>query len=291
MGMKTLYFLLIMFLILILLVIFLFIYKRGKVKSLKDKLSELERQRNLIVATPVTSELAKIDVLVKNSKLESKYEEWKKRYDIIKDKRYSEITDKLLEIDSLIETRSYKEAKEDLIDLEMEVYKLRVSADNLLDEIREVTMSEERNRAIVTKLKARFRELEKTLSNNKEAYGDVARNIELQFENIEKKFSDFEEVMEQNEYEEVVGIVKVLDEMIAHIGTVIDESMNDEIQITVIATGFEDFQMGNNKRPEPMSSRTWEKKINSIPSSQDLNGSQNDLDIPSFLRKNKNKNI
>lgn len=223
MGMKTLYFILIMFLILILLIVCLVIYKRGKVKALKDKLSELERQRNLIVATPVTSELDKIDVLVKNSKLESKYEEWKNRYDLIKDKRYSEITDKLLEIDNLIETRNYKDAKEDLIELEMEVYKLRVSADNLLDEIREVTMSEERNRAIVTKLKSRFRELEKTLENNKEAYGDVARNIELQFENIEKKFSDFEEVMEQNEYEEVVGIVKVLDEMIAHVGTVIDE--------------------------------------------------------------------
>ena len=105
----------------------------------------------------------------------------------------------------------------------MEIYKLRVSTDNLLDEIREVTMSEERNRAIVTKLKSRFRELERTLNNNKAAYGDVVTNIELQFENIEKNFTDFEEVMEQNEYEEVVGLVKVLDEMIAHMGVVIEE--------------------------------------------------------------------
>ena len=84
-------------------------------------------------------------------------------------------------------------------------------------------MSEERNRAIVTKLKSRFRELERTLNNNKSAYGDVINNIELQFENIEKKFSDFEVVMEQNEYEEVVGLVKVLDEMIAHMGVVVEE--------------------------------------------------------------------
>lgn len=223
MSIKTIYLLSIIFIVLILLVVFIIVYKRNKVKSLKDKLDELERQRNLIVATPVSAELSKIDVIVKNSKLENKLEEWKNRYDVIKEKRYSEITDKLLEVDNLIETRAYKEARESLVNLEMEIYKLRVSADNLLDEIREVTMSEERNRAIVTKLKARFRELEKTLTNNKEAYGNVAPNIELQFENIEKKFSDFEEVMEQNEYEEVVGIVKVLDEMIAHIGTVIDE--------------------------------------------------------------------
>ena len=76
-------------------------------------------------------------------------------------------------------------------------------------------------------------------------------------------------------------------------GTVIDESMNDQIQITVIATGFEDQNENNNigKRADNMVSKTWEKKINSIPSSQDLNNSQNDLDIPSFLRKNKNKAI
>ena len=74
-------------------------------------------------------------------------------------------------------------------------------------------------------------------------------------------------------------------------GTVIDESMNDQIQITVIATGFEDQNENSNigKRADNMVSKTWEKKINSIPSSQDLNNSQNDLDIPSFLRKNKNK--
>ena len=77
-------------------------------------------------------------------------------------------------------------------------------------------------------------------------------------------------------------------------GTVVDESMNDEIQITVIATGFEDQNEVSSvgKRADNIISKTWgDKKINSIPSSQDLNNSQNDLDIPSFLRKNKNKAI
>ena len=73
-------------------------------------------------------------------------------------------------------------------------------------------------------------------------------------------------------------------------GTVIDESMEDEIQITVIATGFDDnSNQGNVTKSDNMVSRSWGTKVNSIPSSQDLNNSQNDLDIPSFLRKNKNK--
>ena len=69
--------------------------------------------------------------------------------------------------------------------------------------------------------------------------------------------------------------------------------MKDEIQITVIATGFEDQNNNtfNNKKIDNMVSKTWEKKINSIPSNQDLNNSSNDLDIPSFLRKGKNKGM
>lgn len=75
-------------------------------------------------------------------------------------------------------------------------------------------------------------------------------------------------------------------------GTVTDPSMSDEIKITVIATGFE-------KNNSPISSigvdnivsKTWEKKINSIPASSESSSSQNDLDIPAFLRKPKNKNM
>ena len=223
MDIKTLYLSSIIVLGLIILIIFIVVFKRKKYKDLREKLNELERQRNLIVATPVMTELDKIKVIVKNEQLEDKYNDWKKRYDIIKNNRYSEITDKLLDVDNLIESKEYKSAKTAIINLEMEIYKLRVSTDNLLDEIREITMSEERNRAIVTKLKSRFRELERTLNNNKSAYGDVTTNVELQFENIEKKFSDFEEIMEQNDYDEVVGLVKVLDEMIAHMGVVIEE--------------------------------------------------------------------
>ena len=77
-------------------------------------------------------------------------------------------------------------------------------------------------------------------------------------------------------------------------GTVIDPNMNDEIKITVIATGFD--QPDETKSPlldslSSSASKPWEKKVSSIPSSQDLSSSQNDLDIPSFLRKNKNKTL
>ena len=75
-------------------------------------------------------------------------------------------------------------------------------------------------------------------------------------------------------------------------GTVTDPSMQDEIQITVIATGFEKNENNiSNINVDNIVSKTWESKINSIPSSSENSSSQNDLDIPSFLRKNRNKNM
>lgn len=74
-------------------------------------------------------------------------------------------------------------------------------------------------------------------------------------------------------------------------GTVTDPNMTDEIQITVIATGFEKNETISSIGVDNIVNKTWEKKINSIPVSHEQNSSQNDLDIPSFLRKNKNKNM
>lgn len=210
--------------LIVLIFIFFIVYRLSSLKRLKNKEMELEKQRNLIVSTPIMSELAKIEVILKNEKLEEKLKQWQERYEVIKNERYNVITDKLLELDGLIEDKNIKEAKEKAVDLEMEIYKLRVTTDNLLDEIREVTMSEERNRAIVTKLKSRYRDLERTFNNNSNAYQEIYNNVELQFENIEKKFQDFEDVMENNEYDEVVKVVRVLDEMIAHIGVVVEET-------------------------------------------------------------------
>ena len=73
-------------------------------------------------------------------------------------------------------------------------------------------------------------------------------------------------------------------------GTVTDETMGDEIRITVIATGFEKNEPISSIGVDNIVSKTWEKKINSIPASHETNSSSNDLDIPSFLRKNRNKN-
>ena len=61
----------------------------------------------------------------------------------------------------------------------------------------------------------------------------------------------------------------------------------DEIVITVIATGFETEAPLTSIGVENLVSRAWDKKVNSIPTSTESNNSSSDLDIPSFLRNKK----
>lgn len=204
-------------------IVFMLLYRYNTLKSMKNKLSDLERDRNLIISTPIMGELAKIDGVVKNDEVEEKCKTWKEKYNTLKDKRFPVLADMVIDVDTKLENKAVDEAKKSLNNLEMEIYKIRTSCDNLLDEIKEITMSEERNRNIITKLKARYRELEQNFKQNKESYGDSYKYIELQFENIEHKFQDFEDAMDSNEYQTVSSVVKVLDEMIAHIGVIVEE--------------------------------------------------------------------
>ena len=77
-------------------------------------------------------------------------------------------------------------------------------------------------------------------------------------------------------------------------GTVIDESLEDELLITVIATGFideEPRQPFSKIGEDQIVSKAWEQKVNPIPASvESSSGNSGDLDIPSFLRKNKGLN-
>ena len=69
-------------------------------------------------------------------------------------------------------------------------------------------------------------------------------------------------------------------------GAVIDESLDEDIVITVIATGFE---KEDEKVPSigEITSKSWSPKTSTI--SSDTSSSSGDLDIPTFLRKNKGK--
>lgn len=208
---------------LVIVIIILHFIRHFEMKYYRDKIKNLEMQRNVVASTPVLLELSKVEPIIKNDKMEEKYNRWQDQFISLKENRLTLIDDMLIDLDIFIDKRDYKSCGYRMAKVEMEIYKVREAAEHLLEEIKDITLSEEKYRSIVTKLKTKYRVLNKDFQDHKELYEEMAESIALQLENIERRFLDFEKVMEDNDYNEVVHIVKALDAMIEHIEIIVHE--------------------------------------------------------------------
>ncbi|MBR2998096.1 MAG: septation ring formation regulator EzrA [Bacilli bacterium] len=208
---------------LVIVIVILHFVKKAEMKYYRNKVKNLEIQRNMVASTPVLLELSKVEPIIKNDKMEEKYNRWHDKFTSIKEERLTLIDDLLIDLDIYVEKRDYKNCGYRIAKAEIEIYKVREAAEHLLEEIKDITLSEEKYRSIVIKLKSKYRSLSKEFHDHKELYDFMGEAIDLQLENIERRFLDFEKVMEANEYSEVVQICKALDAMIDHIEIIIQE--------------------------------------------------------------------
>ena len=209
--------------IVVLVLLFLFI-KTRKVKKYRDCVSYLDKEKNSLETAPIVAELSKVEPIIKNEKMEEKYKEWASVFDHVKNEDISKMSDNIVDLDILIDKKDYKNFAIEYSNAELFLYRIKNKVGHILKEIEDINGSEEKYRDIITKLKAKYRELNKIFEANKENYDGIEGIIELQFENIEKRFQDFEDLMEVNDYSEVMHIVKAVDTMVDHMSIVIDES-------------------------------------------------------------------
>lgn len=207
----------------IVIVVVLNIIQSKKKNRYKKRLEQLEYEKNTIDSAPIIPELSKIENFNKNEKLDALYDNWKDRLDSIRTNQIPKITDMLLEADYSLSKMDYKSTLYKIARLEMEIYKVRTNSEFLLNEIKEITTSEERSRALITALKANYRKLYQKFTETKEGFGTLGEPVDLQFETIAKRFEDFEILMDHNEFTEVNGLIKVIDDLLKHMTTVIEE--------------------------------------------------------------------
>ena len=207
----------------IIIIVLNFINKRNRQKYLSE-ISSLERDKNLIVNASILTELNKVEALINNDVMQEKLDNWQKRFKNIKDVEVPKITDLLIEIEDVFNKKNYKELKNKIANVELEISYIKTKANFLLDEIKEITLSEEKNRETITKLKSLYREILATYNNNKEDYELISSPLELQFENVDKLFSAFEIAMDENSYQEVGKIVKAIDDVVGNLKIVVDEA-------------------------------------------------------------------
>ncbi len=207
-----------------LVIVVLVLMRSKRREKIKEEINALEVSKNLIISPSILQELSQVEALINNESLKKKHEEWNKRFNEIKNDEISALTDRLLGLERMLETKDYKGIEKNMTSCELEICYLKSKSDYLVEEIREITLSEKRNRELVTKLKSIYREVIKKYNSSKIDYKDINDTIELQFENIDKLLATFESAMENKEYESIGKIVRALSNLIQNIKIAVEEA-------------------------------------------------------------------
>lgn len=192
-------------------------------KRLINQVNELEIKKNNLDSMPVMVELSKIEDIAKSEQLEEKISEFKVRFQEVKEVRLKKVNDLIVDMDVSIEKKNIKEYIDNYSNAQIALDEAEYSINNILDEINEIASYEEKYRDIITKLKAKYRYLEHTYTERENTFGDLKDVIKMQFENIAKRFNDFDKVMDEKLYNEIVLVVKSIDTMIDNLDVVIKE--------------------------------------------------------------------
>ena len=214
-----------------------FVTRRQTSKRYKRKVNELDVEKNQLINVKILSEISKVRNLVKTDDLKHKLNDWDSRFNYIKDDMLPKITDEISDVDFLIDKRDYTSAVRKMAGIELEIEKLKRQSSKLIEEIQLITNSEERNRALITKLKVEYRELYSKFTRSEKSYGELVPIIKKEFDKIDANFMAFEEAMDLNDYVEVEKIVLILESDLAELKNVIDNISSVLLMATALIPG------------------------------------------------------
>ena len=218
----------------ILIIVTIVIIKRNQNKKYKKEIEELDLRKNNLIGVPVLSEITKVKELIKTDNLKNKLDDWDNTFTTIRDEKIPELTDLISEADFLIDRKDYKQAVKKITNIEIEINSLKKKTDHLLEEVKLITNSEERNRALITKLKIVYREDQNKFERSKKEYGVIADYLEKEIDNIDDLFAKFEKAMDNNDYVSVEKKINLLDDKITKLGKLLEDIPTIVLMATVL---------------------------------------------------------
>ena len=218
----------------ILIIVTIVIIKGNQSKRYKKEIEELDIKKNSLIGVPVLSEITKVKELIKTDNLKEKLDDWDNTFTTIRDEKIPELTDLISDADFFIDKKDYKQAIRKMVNIEIEINALKRKMDNLLDEVKVITNSEERNRALITKLKIVYREYQNKFERTKKEYGEIATYLEDELDDIDKLFAQFEKAMDNNDYVSVEKKINLLDDKITRLGKLLEDAPTIVLMATVL---------------------------------------------------------
>lgn len=192
-------------------------------KKVYKEVDRLELWKIDIMNRPVTDEISKVKELNMTGQTEALFERWRREWDEIVTLKLPNVEEYLFDAEEFADKYRFKKSNEVLKKIKSTLQETEDSIENILIELKELIGSEEKNRIEVGDLKSTYRNLKKSLLAHRLSFGKSELNIEVQLEETNAKFQEFEEATTLGNYLEAREIVLFIKEKLTRIQSYISD--------------------------------------------------------------------
>lgn len=176
------------------------VVSRMKKGVYRNTIDELEILKYEISNKPVMFEIAKLKTVRKSTRIVELVAEWEKRWKDLEE-QLKIADDNIAYAEESIASGEFESAEETIDVTGKDLAELNEKVEALLLEIENLKSSELRNRAGIVKLREAADRLKEDYSVNQAQYASVSTQIQDAFRNFEALFAQFDEHMEESNYD------------------------------------------------------------------------------------------
>src|SRR5690606_2690237 len=156
-------------------------YSRKKIYTEVDR---LEAWKIDMMNRTVTDEIAKVKELNMTGQTEELFERWRKQWDEVVTVALPDVEELLFDSEDLADKYRFGKAKRVLAQIEAILNDAETNIATILEELKELVGSEEKNRIEVEELNKLYRDLKKSLLAHRHTYGRTETLLETILEEI-----------------------------------------------------------------------------------------------------------
>ena len=192
-------------------------------KRIYDSIHQVEAWKDEIKSRNIGAELSKMKDLNLHGEAFDNLNEWKNLWEVV-------ITDDLANVEvSLSDAKTYanhfkfSSSRKSLSETETQLEKIEKDITLILNQLNEYLEIEKSGRNNVEKIKPKIKEMQETLTENKQSYGKGTVRFEKDFEKLNQALITYDELVSKGEYRQAKKIVDQVNKDIKQIQLEMEE--------------------------------------------------------------------
>jgi septation ring formation regulator len=174
------------------------------------EMDRLEAWKIDLLNRPILDEMSKVKQLNMTGQTEELFERWRNQWDDVVTVKLPDLEEMLFDAEEYIDRYRFNKAKGVQQEIERKLQETEDQIKNILEEIRELVGSEEKNRVEIEQLKEVYRETKKMLLAHRHTFGKAEKLLETQLNVVSNKFHEFADKTELGNYLEAREVVLII---------------------------------------------------------------------------------